>query len=281
MAAAQHNRDLIFTARDFERIRALIHAKAGIALATHKSEMAYSRLAKRLRALGQQRFADYLALFESRPEHPEWEHFVNALTTNLTAFFRESYHFPLLAAHAKARQKPLSIWCCAASTGEEPYSIAMTLVEALGERGRAARILATDIDTKALAEAEAGIYPLADVHKLTETQRKQFFLRGSGSRAGLARVEPTLRDMVEFRPMNLLARDWPVNGPFDVIFCRNLMIYFDHATQRAVLDRFAGLLKADGLLFAGHSENFSHITRAFTLRSHTVYERASDMRVAS
>ncbi|MES1923804.1 CheR family methyltransferase [Salinisphaera sp. T31B1] len=274
-------RDLVFTDRDFVRIRGLIHARAGIALAEHKTEMAYSRLARRLRALRLTRFDDYLGLLETSPAHPEWEHFVNALTTNLTAFFREAYHFPLLAAHARNRRRPLAVWCCAASTGEEAYSIAMTLVETLGERAASASILASDIDTRALARAQAGIYPLAEVEKLSETRRKRFFQRGSGTRAGLARVTPALRSMIEFRPLNLRTHDWDLSGPFDAIFCRNLMIYFDQATQKALLDRFAALIAPDGLLFAGHSENFSGLTSAFTLRSHTVYERAARVRVAS
>jgi len=268
-------RDLILTQEDFARIRQLIYQRAGIVLAEHKREMVYSRLAKRLRHHGLTRFSDYLSRLERQPEAREWEAFTNALTTNLTAFFREAHHFPLLADHVRGRPGPVRVWSAAASTGEEPYSIAMTLSEALGSRSGDARVVATDIDTDALARAEAGIYPLEQVHKLDPERLRRFFQRGTGRQAGLARVRPELRSMVEFSPLNLLAPGWPVSGPFDAIFCRNVMIYFDKETQARILERFAPLLKPDGLLFAGHSENFSYITRTFRLRGQTVYTLAS------
>lgn len=267
-------RDLVLTEEDFNRICQLIYHRAGIVLAEHKREMVYSRLAKRLRHHGMTRFSDYLARLEKHPEAREWEAFTNALTTNLTAFFREPHHFPLLADHVRERKGPIRIWSSAASTGEEPYSIAMTLIETLGERADA-RVIATDIDTDALARAEAGIYPLEQVHKLNAERMRRFFQRGSGRQAGFARVRPELRAMVEFAPLNLLAPSWGVSGPFDVIFCRNVMIYFDKSTQTRILERFARLLKPDGLLFAGHSENFSYITRVVQLRGQTVYTLAS------
>lgn len=264
-------RDLVFDDRDFSRLRRMIGQRAGIALSEGKREMAYSRLAKRVRLAGSRRFADYLDPLEADAGHPEWEHFTNALTTNLTSFFREAHHFPLLAEHVARRSAPASIWCCAASTGEEAWSIAMTLAEALGSSAAHSTVLATDIDTAALATAAAGIYPLAAVEKLDERRRKRFFQRGTGTRDGLARVAPELRARVRFAALNLAAPSWPVDGPFDAIFCRNLMIYFDRVTQQRVLERFAGLLKPDGLLFAGHSENFSYFDNPFALRSQTVY----------
>ncbi len=267
-------RDLELTDADFTRIRELIYRRAGIVLAEHKREMVYSRLAKRLRHYSMTRFGDYLARLERQPEAREWEAFTNALTTNLTAFFREAHHFPLLAEHVSRRPGPIRIWSAAASSGEEPYSIAMTLAEALGPRVGEAKVIGTDIDTDALARAQAGIYPLEQVHKLEEAQTRRFFQRGTGRQAGFARVRPELRAMVEFEPLNLLAPGWPLKGPFDAIFCRNVMIYFDKETQARILERFAPLLKPDGLLFAGHSENFSYITRAFRLRGQTVYTLA-------
>ncbi|WP_108446438.1 CheR family methyltransferase [Halomonas denitrificans] len=268
-------RDLELTDTDFARIRQLIYQRAGIVLAEHKREMVYSRLAKRLRHHGLIRFADYLARLERQPEAREWEAFTNALTTNLTAFFREAHHFPLLAEHVRARPGRVRVWCAAASTGEEPYSIAMTLMETLGSRAAQAEIVATDIDTDALARARAGIYPLEQVCKLDEARTKRFFQRGKGEHKGFARVRPEVASMIEFQPLNLLAPQWPVSGPFDAIFCRNTMIYFDKTTQKRILERFAPLLKPDGLLFAGHSESFSYITDAFRLRGQTVYTRAS------
>lgn len=268
------DRDLELTDADFRRIRELIHQRAGIVLAEHKREMVYSRLAKRLRHYGLTRFGDYLARLERRPDAKEWEAFTNALTTNLTAFFREAHHFPQLAKHIQACSGAVRVWCAAASTGEEPYSIAITLTETLGARAADARVLATDIDTEALAKARAGIYPLEQVHKMDEARIKRFFQRGTGSQAGLARVRPELRNMVEFEVLNLLAPGWTIKGPFDAIFCRNTMIYFDKPTQARILERFAPLLKPDGLLFAGHSENFSYISQAFRLRGQTIYTRA-------
>lgn len=270
--ATQTGRDLVLTDDDFNRLRRMIADRAGIALGAHKREMAYSRLARRVRLAGTHRFADYLAPLEANPADPEWEHFTNALTTNLTSFFREAHHFPLLAQHVSQARESVSVWCCAASTGEEPYSIAITLAEALGQAAERAKILATDIDTRALADARAGIYPLAAVEKLSEERRRRFFLKGSGKRAGLARVSAELRGRIRFEPVNLAGSEWHVEGPFDAIFCRNLMIYFDKDTQQRVLRGFARLLKPNGLLFAGHSENFSYFDNPFVLRGQTVYQ---------
>lgn len=273
-AGGSIERDLEMTDADFERVRKLIYQRAGLVLAEHKREMVYSRLARRLRLHRLTRFADYLARLERQPEAKEWEAFTNALTTNLTAFFREAHHFPLLASHVAKCNGPVRIWSAAASTGEEPYSIAMLLSETLGARARESRVVATDIDTDALAKARDAVYPLDQVVKLAEERRKRFFLRGSGARAGQARIRPELAAMVELLPLNLLAPKWAVQGPFDAIFCRNVMIYFDKATQAKILERFVPLLKPDGLLFAGHSENFSYISQAFRLRGQTVYELA-------
>lgn len=264
--------DLIFTDEDFNAVRRMIGARAGIALGPQKRKMVYSRLARRVRATGHRYFADYLGALQRSENEPEWECFVNALTTNLTSFFREAHHFPILADFAASRPEPPAIWCCAASTGEEPYSIAMTLTEALGVRAARARVTATDVDTRALDVAQAGIYRLNDVEKLSDARRKRFFLRGNGPHEGLARVTQPLRAMVDFSPLNLLSPRWVVGGSFDAIFCRNLMIYFDKTVQTDVLTRFASMLKPDGLLFAGHSENFNQLGTAFQLRGQTVYE---------
>jgi len=266
-----------FAAADFARVRRMIHTRAGINLGEHKQEMVYSRLSRRLRALGRDDFGGYLEMLARDADHPEWQEFVNALTTNLTAFFREPHHFDILADFVRHRDGPVSIWCCAASSGEEPYSIAMTLVETLGAaRARNARILATDVDTRMLARVQAGVYSDERIAKLAPERVKRFFLKGAGACAGQVRVRPELAAMVQVAPLNLLASDWPgqaSQGGFDAIFCRNVMIYFDKPTQGRILARFAPLLKPDGLLFAGHSENFTYVTRAFRLRGQTVYER--------
>lgn len=261
-----------FTGRDFERVRALIHRRAGIALADSKQEMVYSRLARRLRATGIRSFEEYLDGLESGLDDAEWEAFTNALTTNLTSFFREAHHFPILADHVRGRAGPINVWCSASSTGEEPYSIAMTLCEAMGTLTPPAQVIATDIDTNVLATASNGVYSIDRLDKMSPERAKRFFLRGKGKQEGLVRVRPELRQMVSFKQLNLLGSDWPISGPFDVIFCRNVMIYFDKPTQGRILARFAPLMKPDGLLFAGHSENFLYVSDAFKLRGKTVYE---------
>jgi len=264
-----------FRPADFARVQRLIHARAGIALGDHKHEMVYSRLSRRLRAQGIDDFRTYLDALERDGNHLEWQEFVNALTTNLTAFFREPHHFPLLAEFVRTRTEPVSVWCCAASTGEEPYSIAMTLIETLGARAQAS-LLATDIDTKVLQQTQTGVYSEERLAEVSAERRRRFFLKGAGAHVGKVRVKPELAAMVRLAPLNLLAPDWELPGKFDAIFCRNVMIYFDKPTQARILARFAPLLKPGGLLFAGHSENFTHITRAFRLRGQTVYELVNE-----
>jgi chemotaxis protein methyltransferase CheR len=261
-----------FTPRDFARVRTLIYRQAGISLAESKQEMVYSRLARRLRAKGLNSFEEYLDGLESGQDSGEWEAFTNALTTNLTSFFREAHHFPILAEHLLNAKAPLSIWCSASSTGEEPYSIAMTACETFGTLAPPVSIVATDIDTNVLETAANGVYPAERIDKMAPDRVKRFFQRGKGERDGLVRVRPELRQLVSFKPLNLLAGSWPLSGPFDVIFCRNVMIYFDKPTQGRILARFVPLLKPTGLLFAGHSENFMYASDAFRLRGKTVYE---------
>jgi chemotaxis protein methyltransferase CheR len=265
-------KEFAFTEQDFERVRSLIYRRAGIALADSKQEMVYSRLARRLRATGIKSFVDYLDDLEGAPDSQEWEAFTNALTTNLTSFFREAHHFPILAEQAKKAAGPIEIWCCASSTGEEPYSIAMTLCEVFNTLTPPAHVIATDIDTNVLNTAANGVYPLERLDKMSPERAKRFFQRGKGKQEGYVRVRPELRNMITFKQLNLLSSDWPVSGPFDVIFCRNVMIYFDKPTQGKILERFAPMMKPDGLLFAGHSENFLYVTNAFKLRGKTVYE---------
>ncbi|MDD5384867.1 MAG: chemotaxis protein CheR [Gallionella sp.] len=274
-SGGDRDREFVFTSKDFERVRQLIYDHAGISLNPSKQDMVYSRLARRLRATGINNFKDYLALLESNNK-AEWEAFVNALTTNLTSFFREPHHFPLLAEHVlkqKGRHH-ISLWCSAASTGEEPYSMAMTMVDAFSSFTPPVTIIATDLDTNVLAKAEAGVYPVERIEKLSDDMVKRFFLRGTGAQAGFVRVRPELRAMITFRQVNLLSNDWPIRGPLDAIFCRNVMIYFDKATQLKILERFVPLLQPGGLLFAGHSESFHNATHLFSLRGKTVYELA-------
>lgn len=268
-----HDREFVFTKENFERISRLIYEHAGISLKPSKQHMVYSRLARRLRVNGLDNFKDYLALLESGNQD-EWEAFVNSLTTNLTSFFREPHHFPILAEHViqQRGRHPVSLWCAAASSGEEPYSIAMTIVDAFGSFAPPVTIVASDLDTNVLAKAEAGIYPVERIEKLSEAVVKRFFLKGTGAQAGFVRVRPELRAMVTFRQVNLLSHDWQIRGPLDAIFCRNVMIYFDKETQLKILQRFAPLLYPDGLVFAGHSESFHNAAHLFRLRGKTIYE---------
>lgn len=276
VAIPQAGPDFLLTDNDFSKIRALIHQRAGIALGAQKRQMVYSRLSRRLRELGLREFSSYLRFLEADPNHGEWQSFTNALTTNLTAFFREAHHFPVLAEHARKCPPPLTVWCSAASTGEEPYSIAMTLIEALGNRATSASVLATDIDTQVLAKGEAGIFTMEQASKLSPERLRRFFLKGTGAQAGKVRIRPEVAAMVQFSQFNLLESRWALKESFDAIFCRNVMIYFDKPTQGKILQLFAPLLKPHGLLFAGHSENFSFASQLFRLRGQTVYELATD-----
>lgn len=263
-----------FTPRDFARVRALIYRQAGISLSEGKHEMVYSRLARRLRARGMNSFAEYLDSLENgTDDSEEWVAFTNALTTNLTAFFREAHHFPVLAEHLRGRATPLSIWCSASSTGEEPYSIAMTACEVFGTLTPPVTIVATDIDTNVLQTAANGVYPMERVEKMERERLKHFFQRGKGAQSGMVRVRPELRQLVTFQPLNLLAPSWALNGPFDAIFCRNVMIYFDAPTKARLIERYTQMIKLGGWLYIGHSESLLGAHPGLELIGRTVYRR--------
>lgn len=266
-------REFVWTDADFSRVQSLIYQRAGISLHDGKHAMVYSRLSRRLRETGYSSFREYLSWLEQH-DGAEWQEFINALTTNLTAFFREQHHFEILAEHLRARSSGTSwrIWCNAASTGEEPYSIVMTAFDALGKNA-AFKLVASDIDSKVLATAARGVYRSESLKGLSSDQLQRFFLRGKGANAGFARVKPDLMRAIEFISVNLIRDDWPFREPFDVVFCRNVMIYFDAATQRRVLEKIHRVMKPGGMLFVGHAENFSESRDLFTLRGKTVYER--------
>lgn len=272
----EFTREFPFTDADFERIRKLIHKEAGIALNPSKKDMVYGRLVRRIRDLKLAGFGAYLDYLESLQGKKEFEQFVNALTTNLTFFFREEHHFPMLAEHLKKKSAAggeLSIWCAAASTGEEPYSLAMTVLESLGGSMRtpAVSILATDLDTSVLETGRKGIYPADKIARLPAGHASRYFDKLPD---GQYQAKAVLRHMITFQRLNLIEAAWNVRKTFDAIFCRNVMIYFDRDTQLAVLKKFHPLLKQDGLLFVGHSENFYFASDYFKLRGKTVYEKA-------
>lgn len=270
-------RELRFTLSDFRRIRELVQQQTGIALNDTKAHMAYARLGKRVRALGLRRFAEYLDRLVQQPDGDEWQHFINALTTNLTSFFREPHHFDLLREHAGRHRPPRTyrVWSAATASGEEAYSIAMTLQEALGgEAGQRFEVWASDIDTQVLQQATNAIYPLERTEKLPAATLKRHFDKGIGKQRGKVRIKPALRERVAFYHLNLVAPDWPGLGTFDVIFCRNVLIYFDKPTQAAILTHLADHLQDDGLLLLGHSENILHLTDAFVPCGRTAYRLA-------
>ena len=270
--AVSEGREFAWTNADFSRVQKLIYQRAGISLHDGKHAMVYSRLSRRLRDTGHSSFEEYLGWLESQ-DGPEWQEFINALTTNLTAFFREQHHFDSLNAILKKRPSgPWRIWCSAASTGEEPYSIVITVLQALGV-GVPFELFASDIDTRVLETASRGVYRSQGLKGLTQEQLQRFFMRGKGSNDGLVRVRPEVRKPITFLSVNLIRDDWPFREPFDVVFCRNVMIYFDAPTQRRVLERIHRVMKPGGTLFVGHAENFSESRDLFVLRGKTVYER--------
>ena len=275
-APASVGQEFSFSAADYEQVRSLIYQRAGISLNAGKQAMVYSRLSRRLRATAHANFADYLQWLQQGgggAAEAEWQEFVNCLTTNLTAFFREDHHFSELADDLRARNgRSLRIWCSAASTGEEPYSIAMAVAETLGAQANV-RIVASDIDTKVLATAQRGVYD-AGARGLSAERLRRHFMRGTGANAGQVRIRPELARWIEFRSFNLMSTHWALGEPFDIIFCRNVMIYFDAATQRKVLQRMREVLRPDGLLYVGHSENFNDARELFHLRGKTIYQRA-------
>ena len=258
--------------RDFATVRQLIAEYAGIKLSLQKRNMVYNRLLRRLRARGVGSFGDYLQLVQ-REGSDERESFVNALTTNLTAFFREPHHFDLLLARARERAgrrgAPLRCWSSACSTGEEAWSIAMVLREAEcpGE------VLGTDIDTEVLNTAQAGVYRMDRASTLPAERLRKHFLRGTGDNEGLVSMRGELRSMVRFGQLNLQSPVWPAMERFDVIFCRNVVIYFDREFQKKLLTRLADLLVPGGLLMVGHSESFPAAHPGFRSCGRTAYER--------
>jgi chemotaxis protein methyltransferase CheR len=271
-------REYPFAPGDFRRVRDLIAKFAGIALADHKENMVYNRLARRLRSTGIGSFGEYLNLVE-QPDGEERGHFVNALTTNLTSFFREGHHFEILAEYAAARRRAtpgggarLRVWSSACSTGEEPYSAAIVLREAECP----ADIVATDIDTEVLRRAQRGNYALDSVDNMNQERLRRYFLKGVGQNEGRILVRPELQAMVRFSQCNLQGNNWPTGDRFDVIFCRNVMIYFSRESQRQVLDRFIGVLRPGGLLFVGHSESYATGHAALRNCGKTAYERRAD-----
>jgi len=249
-------REFQLTDADFARIQRLLKERSGIDVGAGKRMLVYGRLTRRLRALKLDNFSEYLKLVED-PSSEEARSFLNALTTNVTELFREEHHFDLLRERVvpemlQARSNRLRIWSAGCSLGDEPYSIALTLSLIPDLTNWDIKILATDIDSDVLAQASSGVYAAERIEKL-KPQVRALFTRGVGKNAGLAKVRSQVRDLITFKQLNLHDA-WPMRGPFDVIFCRNVIIYFDTPTRERLVRRYAEMLRPGGYLCLGHSE---------------------------
>ncbi|MFK5968997.1 MAG: protein-glutamate O-methyltransferase [Candidatus Marithrix sp.] len=265
-------REFHFTKYDFEKLRRLVNEHTGIKLSDHKQEMLYSRLSRRLRSLNLTSFASYYELLRSDDE--EIVNFINAITTNLTAFFRESHHFNLLKQVLLPQllvrnlaSRRIRIWSAGCASGEEAYSIAMVIKEAM-PNGWDVKILATDLDSSVIATGKQGFYTPEQVQKIAPARLKNWFKIIPTTKQ--FQVSSELRSLITFKHLNLMHK-WPMQGPFDIIFCRNVVIYFDKSTQKVLFDRFANILDDDGYLMIGHSENLFQLTTRFRLLKQTVY----------
>lgn len=283
MVTGTHPRDLAvpdgefaFTWSDFRQIAELVHSEAGIVLAETKANLVYSRLAKRLRAIGLRSFREYCALIQGVEGADERQAMIAAMTTNVTRFFRETHHFEFLKARifpklleSARKGGKVRIWSAGCSSGEEPFSIALTILSLLPEAADFdVRILATDIDPEMLRRGRVGVYPIRQLGDVPmDLRRKWFRLAGSGAELEVA---PEMQELVRFRELNLL-HEWPMHGRFDIIFCRNVMIYFDDDTQNAAWGRFADVLLPGGLLCIGHSERIAAASQPFDLVGQTIY----------
>lgn len=258
---------------EFKRVRELLYQLSGISLSDAKENLVEARLNKRVRALGLPGYGAYLDLIASDLGGEETTEFINALTTNKTAFFRENHHFDFLRREIFGRRRPsdppIRIWSAASSSGQEPYSIAMVA----RETGTPVTILASDIDTQVLAKAGQAVYPLSDFSEVDARLWQRHCLKGSGASAGMVRIRPDVANLVDFRQINLIGTDWQGIGPFDVIFCRNVIIYFDRPTQQRLMERFAELLRPGGWLILGHSETLTWLGPLFEPLGDTVYRK--------
>ncbi|PLY17044.1 MAG: chemotaxis protein CheR [Sedimenticola sp.] len=274
----ERQREFSFSHRDFDFLRKVANQRTGIVVTDEKFDMFYSRLSRRVRALGLQSFSEYCDLIKNEKSDKEVLELVNAITTNLTAFFRENHHFEYLAStlipqllKRNAASRRIRVWSSGCSTGEEPYSLAMTLKENV-PAGWQIDLLATDIDSNVLAKAASGIYALDRVTGIPSQRLRRWFVRGKGSKAGYVRLKPEIRQMISFGQLNLM-ENWSFDEMFDVIFCRNVIIYFDKVSKAGLVERYADNLTADGHLFIGHSESLFKLTERFSLIGHTIYRK--------
>ncbi|MBA6349844.1 protein-glutamate O-methyltransferase CheR [Colwellia sp. BRX8-9] len=280
----QRNETNSLSEKDFKFICQFVHDASGIVLGERKREMVYRRLTRITRERKLNSFSDYCELLRTQPEQEE-NYFINAITTNLTSFFRENHHFEYLQQHeipriiaqekkSKGQNKRIRIWSSASSTGEEPYSIAITLLETMQDQLTEwdVKVLATDVDSNVLAHGSMGIYANNRIEDLPIAIKKKYFVKGSGSNSKNVKISGKLKDLLTFKRLNLL-HDWPMKGPFDVIFCRNVIIYFDKKTQQELFSRYYELLKPGGILILGHSENLGEYQQYFYNEGRTIFRK--------
>ena len=277
--ASVYEREFAFTHRDFEYIRDLVGDRTGIVLSDHKVDMVYGRLARRLRQLDIKVFKDYLNVLEDEKNTDELVEFTNALTTNLTSFFREPHHFDFLRTQGlpelikRRPNKRLRVWSAGCSTGEEPYTIAITLRESIPNiRNWDAKILATDLDSNVVAKGKAGVYTLERVNGIEKKRLNKWFKKGRDDLDDKVKVSNDLQELITFKQLNLM-HEWPMKGQFDIIFCRNVVIYFNKETQRELFNRYADHLADDGYLIVGHSESLHKVSDRFHLMGKTIYRK--------
>ena len=266
--------------KEFGFLREFVLQHCGISLGDHKRQLVQGRLLRRLRALNLSGFEAYCDLLRRDPE-AELGELASCISTNVTSFFREMHHYDMLIDELLPRWLAekrgggrLRIWSAGCSTGEEPYAIAMVLAEAIERTGIQidAKILATDLSPQALEAARKGVYPVDRLGGVSDARRKRWFLRGEGSFDGFVQVHPRLRELVAIQPLNLL-HEWPMQGKFDAIFCRNVVIYFDKPTKQRLFSRYAGMLESQAYLFLGHSESMYGLSEDFDLIGRTVYRK--------
>lgn len=273
-----NEREFDFQEQDFKRVKKIVYNYAGIDLNDSKKNLVYNRLSKRIRFLDLGSFSNYLDYVEAQGES-EFVHLINAITTNLTFFFRENHHFEYLAntviphlLKANASTKKIRIWSAGCSTGEEPYSIAITLKENVPS-GWDAKVIATDLDSNVVHTGMQGVYKIDRLKGVTEERKKRWFLKGGGAQSGNVKVKPDLQKIIEFGQLNLMD-EWSIEKTVDVIFCRNVVIYFDKPTQTKLFNRYADRLVNDGHLFIGHSESLYKVSDRFDLLGQTIYKKA-------
>ncbi|MBU2985447.1 protein-glutamate O-methyltransferase [Saccharophagus degradans] len=276
IAGDHEAREFPMSMANFETIKRIAMEWTGISLSDHKRNMIYGRLSRRLRALGLSDFSQYCSLLETAPASEKSE-FINSITTNLTAFFREIHHFEHLAStvipnlmRTNAASRKVRVWSAGCSTGEEPYSIAMVFKSFSALKGWDVKILATDLDSNVVAKGASAIYSVDRVEGVPDKYR-QCFKRDKSTNN--IHIKDSVRELIRFRQLNLL-HEWPMRGAFDIIFCRNVVIYFDLPTQKKLFNRYADILTDKGHLFIGHSENLYKVTDRFASIGRTIYQKA-------